>query len=167
MKNTITFYNYFVASIIPFLLLLIALITTIATAPLAQNDSYTAFIIPTCLLCIIPIVYIIVIHFKRKTTISESEITSTQPRGIKKTIPLDKLQRVVHYKVAHHGNSLIFDDGTFDEFANPQELFSGKSFASANWILIAYSKSREKKLREVLPNCKFDLITENYFENSH
>lgn len=164
MKKDITIYNYIVANIIPFLLLLVVLIVTIATAPLTKNNVYTAIIIPLCLLCIIPTIYIIIIHFKRKTIISESAIISTQPRGIKKTIPLVKLQRVVHYKVARHGNILVFDDGTFDEFANPQELFSASSFASVSWIIIAYSKRREKKLREILPSCKFDIITQNYFE---
>lgn len=137
----------------------------IATSPLAQNETYTIGAVILGLVMIVPSIWLAILYAQNKTVISKKNITSYRGKKPTKNIDVDKLKRVVVYKVeALYApiNKIVLDDGTFKESVYPSELFFINSVKTNSWISIDYTHQKLKLIKKTLPNKPFVEIKTSY-----
>lgn len=102
---------------------------------------------------------------KRIIVIDDECISSLDMCVLSKSIKLENLQRIVVYRVARWGGKIariIFDDGSFCEYDDPQLIISGKLPRVTSFISIEYSKRKLKLLQKRFVNAKFEIIDRTF-----
>ena len=126
-----------------------------------EKEFNLAFCCPVGLAATVGGILGVVQYVRSVTLITDTEIVSTV-NGKSQAMQIADLQRIVIYKFNHRGDihtKIVFDDGTFNEFVSPLEVFSAIGWlpnkTNESWIAIDGNNKKIQLLKERFPELRF------------